>query len=132
MKFRYWLSKTSIGNLNFSKSFFQNHKKCSYFENFGRMWLVNELVLTFSTSIKYAKYNSIKSCWVYDLLSESELVKFSLIESVICIFTDSPVKKIFLTVKSVNYHWFISGKIFFTVKSVYFHWSNQWNLTDSQ
>ena len=31
------------------------------------------------------------------------------------IFTDSSVKKIFLTVKSVN-----------------FHWNNQWNLTDLQ
>ena len=28
---------------------------CSYFNNFGRMWLVNELVLTFWTPIKYAK-----------------------------------------------------------------------------
>ena len=36
--------------------------------------------------------------------SESESVKFSLIESVICLFTDSSVKKIFLTVKLVNFH----------------------------
>ena len=52
---------------------------------------------------------------VYELLSKSESVKFSLIESVICLFTDSSVKT-----------------IFFTVKSVTVHWSNQWNLTDSQ
>ena len=31
-----------------------------------------------------------------NLLSKSELVKFSLIESVICLFTDSSVKKYFL------------------------------------
>ena len=55
------------------------------------------------------------------MLSKSELVKFSLTESVIClftdssakkyisllnqlIFTDSSVKKRFLTVKLVNFH----------------------------
>ena len=38
------------------------------------------------------------------LLSKSELVKFSLIESVICVFTDSSVKRIFFNVKSVNFH----------------------------
>ena len=37
------------------------------------------------------------------ILSKSELVKFSLIESVICLFTDSSVKKNF-TVKSVDFH----------------------------
>ena len=35
--------------------FFQKHKKCSYFHNFGRMRLVNELVLSFLAPIKYAK-----------------------------------------------------------------------------
>ena len=49
------------------------------------------------------------------LLSKSESVKFWLIESVICLFTDSSVNKIFFTVKSVN-----------------FHWNNQWDLTDLQ
>ena len=34
--------------------FFQKHQKCSYFHNFDRMWLVNELVLTFAAPIKYA------------------------------------------------------------------------------
>ena len=38
------------------------------------------------------------------LLSESESVKFSLIKSVVCLFTDSSVKKIFFTVKSVIFH----------------------------
>ena len=38
------------------------------------------------------------------LLSKSESVKFSLIESVIYLFTDSSVKKIFLTAKSVHFH----------------------------
>ena len=44
----------------FSKKNFKN-KKCSYLYNFGRMWLVNKLVLTFSASINYAKaqFNSI-------------------------------------------------------------------------
>ena len=35
--------------------FFQKHKKSSYFNNFGRMWLVNELVLNVSAPIKYAR-----------------------------------------------------------------------------
>ena len=39
----------------FQKVFFEKHKKCSYFNNFCRMWLVNEPVLTFSAPIKYAK-----------------------------------------------------------------------------
>ena len=38
------------------------------------------------------------------ILSKFESVKFSLIESVICVFTDSSVKKIFLTVKLVNFY----------------------------
>ena len=42
------------------------------------------------------------------------------------------LSKIFFTVKSVNFHWFISEKIFLIVKSVNFHWSSNWNLTDSQ
>ena len=36
--------------------------------------------------------------------SKSQSVKFSLIESVICPFTDSSVKMIFSTIKSVNFH----------------------------
>ena len=39
-----------------------------------------------------------------NVLSKSESVKFSLIESVICLFTDSSVKKIFFTIKSVTFH----------------------------
>ena len=39
----------------FHKVFFQKHKKCSYFDNFCRIWLVIELVLTFRALIKYAK-----------------------------------------------------------------------------
>ena len=50
-----------------------------------------------------------------NILSKSESVQFSLIESVICLFTDSSVNKIFSTVKSVT-----------------LHWNNQWNLTDLQ
>ena len=42
-------------------------------------------------------------------LSKSESVKFSLIESVICLFTESSLMEtIFFTVKSVNFHCFIS------------------------
>ena len=40
--------------LLFQKKKFQKHKKCSYFNNFSRLWLVNKL-LTFSAPIKYAK-----------------------------------------------------------------------------
>ena len=35
--------------------FFQKHKKFFYFDNFCRMWLVNEIVPAFSVLIKYAK-----------------------------------------------------------------------------
>ena len=38
------------------------------------------------------------------LLFKSESVKFSLIESVICLFTDFSMQTIFFTVKSVNFH----------------------------
>ena len=37
-------------------------------------------------------------------LSKSESVKFSLIESAICLSSDSSVETIFITVKSVNFH----------------------------
>ena len=43
-----------------------------------------------------------------DMLSKSESVKFSLIESVICLFTESSVETIFFTVKSVNFYCLIS------------------------
>ena len=42
------------------------------------------------------------------ILSKSESVKFSLIESVIFLFTNSSVETIFFTVKSVNFHCLIS------------------------
>ena len=42
-------------NFIFFYSFFKKHKKCFYFNNFDGMWLVNEVVLNFSTPIKYAK-----------------------------------------------------------------------------
>ena len=75
------------------------------------------------------------SLWTYPL-SKSESVKFSLIETVIWFFTDSPAKKIYFlkkfSVKKVNQSIFVSENIFFTVKSVNFHWSNHWNLTDLQ
>ena len=38
------------------------------------------------------------------VLSKSESVKFLLIESVICLFTDSSVKIKYCTIKSVDYH----------------------------
>ena len=38
-----------------SKSIFRKHKKFSYLHNFGRIVLVNKLVLTFSASINHAK-----------------------------------------------------------------------------
>ena len=41
-------------------------------------------------------------------LSKSESVKFSLIKSVICLFTESSVETIFFTFKSVNFHCLIS------------------------
>ena len=35
--------------------FFRKHEKCSYFHNFGGIWLVNGIVLIFSAPIKYVK-----------------------------------------------------------------------------
>ena len=52
----------------------------------------------------FSKQNDIKNWKNIVVLSKSESVKFSLIESVICLFTDSSVEKIFFTVKSVNFH----------------------------
>ena len=43
----------SIRNLYWNFGFFQKHQKCSYFDNFSRMWLANELFFTFSASTKY-------------------------------------------------------------------------------
>ena len=46
----------------FSTKEIQKHKKCSYFHKFGRMWLVNELILNFFASIRLdSTYNSIES-----------------------------------------------------------------------
>ena len=47
------------------------------------------------------------------ILSKSESVKFSLIESVICLFTESSVETIFFTVKSLNFHCLIGDKNIF-------------------
>ena len=41
--------------LIFSKSYFQKHKSSAKSLNFDWMWLVNDLVLTFSAPIKCAK-----------------------------------------------------------------------------
>ena len=59
------------------------------------------------------KLTELKSVNRFSFLSKCELVNFSLIESVIWIFTHTPVKRIFSTVKSVNFDWFISGKNIF-------------------
>ena len=58
------------------------------------------------------------------LLSKSESVKFSLIESVICLFTDSSVKKYFSLLNQLIFTDSSVKKIFFTVKSVNFHLNN--------
>ena len=54
-------------------------------------------------------------------LSKSESVKFSLIESVICLSTDSPEKKYFSLLNQLIFTDESVKKIFFTVKSVSFH-----------
>ena len=66
------------------------------------------------------------------ILSKSESVKFSLIESVICLFTDSSVKKYYSLLKQLIFTNESEKKIFSTVKSVNFHWNNQSNFTDNQ
>ena len=60
-------------------------------------------IKTFSFRKNYERYEKIfphkiihvKKLYKFTLLSKSESVKFSLIESVICLFTDSSVKKYF-------------------------------------
>ena len=63
----------------------------------------DELQSYFWKNFKFDKYFVF-----YYPLSKSESVKFSLIESVICLITDSKVKTIFATNKSVKFHWLIS------------------------
>ena len=46
---------TTIKNQYWNFCFFQKHKKWSSFLNFGWMWLVNELILTFLAPIKCTK-----------------------------------------------------------------------------
>ena len=55
------------------------------------------------------------------LLSKSESVKFSLIESVIYLFTDSSVTKYFSLLNQLIFTDSSVKKIFVTVKSVNFH-----------
>ena len=54
-------------------------------------------------------------------LSKTESIKFSLIESVICLFTDSSVNKYFLLLNQLIFTDSSVKKIFITVKSVNFH-----------
>ena len=74
----------------------------------GEKW-----IFKYVTSILYIQFNrlirisQILQLNMY-LLSKSESVKFSLIESEICLFTESSVETIFFTVKSVNFHCLIS------------------------
>ena len=55
-----------------------------------------------STSVSLSKF----------VLSKFKSVKFLLIGSVICPFTDAPANQIFSTVKSGNFHWFMTENIF--------------------
>ena len=64
------------------------------------------------------------------LLSKSESVKFLLIESAICLFTDSSMGIIFLLLNQLILTDQLVKTIFSTVKSVTLHWSKQWNSTD--
>ena len=56
--------------------------------------------------------------------------KFWLIESLILLFTDSSVEKYFSLFNQLISTDSSVKKIFITVKSVNFHWNNQWKLTD--
>ena len=62
-----------------------------------------------------------KNYFSHSSLSKSESVKFSLIESVICLFTDSSVKKYFSLLNQLIFTDESVKKIFLTVKSVNFH-----------
>ena len=74
-----------------------------------------------------------QNLWLqFIMLSKSESVKFSLIEPVICLFTDLSMKKYFSLLNQLIFTNSSVKKIFLTVKSVNFHWNNQWNFTDLQ
>ena len=87
-----------------------------FFINFNYHWLLFELERKKETiSILLSKKTTLQTLLKLNssLLSKSESVKFSLIESVICLFTESSVETIFFTVKSVDYHCLISEKNIF-------------------
>ena len=63
----------------------------------------------------------------WTLLSKSESVKFSLIESVICLFTDSSVKKYFSLSNQSIYTEIISE-----ILLIYSSYLNQSNFTDNK
>ena len=100
------------------------------FHVFGENIIYKSIVSNLKNNSKIFKYTYLKK--KFPLLSKSESVKFSLIESVIWIFTDSSVKKYFSLLNQLIFTDSPVEKIFFTVKSVDFHWNNQWNLTDLQ
>ena len=68
----------------------------------------------------------------YLLLSKSESIKYSLIEPVIYLFTDSSVTTYISLLNQLIFTDSAVKQIFLTVKTVNFQWSNQWNLTNLQ
>ena len=89
----------------------------------------NESVNSIKISVKFREILCIH---YFNIFSKSESVKFSLIELVISLFTNSSVQKYFLLLNQLIFIDSSMEKICLTVKLINFHWSNQWNLTDSQ
>ena len=86
--------------------------------SFGWLWSLDSEIRTKLFLIKIngnLNYGIIKV-----ILSKSEWVKFSLIESVIFSFTIRSVKMILFTLKSVNFHWFTSKKYFSRLNQLIF------------
>ena len=94
----------------FCNRIFFYHRFSSIFQkrlDFHKRWLIFPR--------KYFQYVYYFKFWkqvrILRILSTSESVNLSLIESVICLFIIC--EKIFFTVKSVYFHWFISEKNIF-------------------
>ena len=93
------------------KKKFKNTKKCSYFLNFGQMWLVNELAFTFWAPLNYEKtqFNPIilSRVIVFTAYYYRQIDTF-----VKTVFSDSFISNIIFHIKLIPSHlWWESKKI---------------------
>ena len=87
-------------------------------------WLNSEkyFSLIFFNEQHYNKWSRVVSKGNKTELSKSKSVNFLLIESVIWLFTNSVVKKIFSTVKSVKFPWLLQWKLTGSIVKNIFNW----------